>query len=216
MTFSVVGRDAAGCVGAAVASCVLAIGSRALRASGQGLLVVQGGGWSEDLEVGLLAMADGASAQETIEQLAALGRSDAQYAGVPVADGRPASWSGPTVPGWAGRLALADFAVQGNTLVGEQVLQACRDAWHAGSDLRLEERLLHALAAGTAAGGDLRGQQSAALLTLESSGRPRSDLRVDNDPAAVPQLEQRSRSPEPTTCCNRPGRWYRKILSPLP
>lgn len=143
----------------------------------------------EDLEVGLLAMADGASAQEAVEQLAALGRPDAQYAGV-LANGPPAGWSGPTAAGWAGRLALDDVAVQGNTLVGEQVLQACRDAWLAGPELRLEERLLRALAAGTVAGGDLRGQQSAALLTIESGGKPRSDLRVDNDPTAVRRLEQ--------------------------
>jgi len=172
-----------------VASCVLAIGSRAIRATPEGLLVVQGGGWSEDLEVGRQALSDGATSQQAVEQLAGLGRRDAQYAAVLAGRGPAASWSGSTAMGWAGSIVEGEFAAQGNTLVGAQVLEACRDAWRAGSELQVEERLLQALAAGTAAGGDVRGQQSAVLLTLNASGKPRRDLRVDDDAAAVDRLE---------------------------
>lgn len=173
----------------AVASCVLAIGSRAVHAlPGLGLVVVQGGGWAEDSQVAFASLAAGCTAEQALRELRAVGRQDAQYA-LSKVEGQPVAWTGATTAGWSGHDTRPCVSVQGNTLVHEQVLVSCHAGWASAAGEPLEERLVAALAAGVTAGGDLRGQQSAALLSVDVDGAVH-DLRVDGAATPVAQLRE--------------------------
>jgi uncharacterized Ntn-hydrolase superfamily protein len=95
---------------------------------------------------------------------------------------------------WAGGLAGPGFAAQGNILVGEETVAALATTFTATHGRPLAERLLECLAAAQAAGGDRRGQQSAALLVVEKDGGYAGlsdtlvDLRVDDHPRPVSEL----------------------------
>ena len=94
---------------------------------------------------------------------------------------------------WAGGVTGPGFAAQGNILVGEAVVAALSDTF-AGTEGDLCDRLLAALLAGDAAGGDRRGRQSAALLVVRQEGGYEGrndryiDLRVDDHPEAPTEL----------------------------
>src|SRR5258708_36863128 len=95
---------------------------------------------------------------------------------------------------WAGGQTGRCFAAQGNILVSEETVAALARAFGATAGWRLAERLLACLAAAQAAGGDRRGQQSAAILVVERDGGYASlsdvlvDLRTDDHPAPVAEL----------------------------
>ena len=95
---------------------------------------------------------------------------------------------------WAGGLAGPCFAAQGNILVGEETVAALATTFTATAGRPLAERLLECLAAAQAAGGDRRGQQSAALLVVERDGGYAGlsdvlvDLRVDDHAQPVAEL----------------------------
>jgi uncharacterized Ntn-hydrolase superfamily protein len=95
---------------------------------------------------------------------------------------------------WAGGVAGDGFAAQGNILVSERTVAALARAFEATAGRPLAERLLECLAAAQAAGGDRRGQQSAALLVVERDGGYAGlsdtlvDLRVDDHVAPVAEL----------------------------
>ena len=98
---------------------------------------------------------------------------------------------------WAGGLTGDGYAIQGNILVGEEVIEAMRTAWEETADhARLARRLLAALQAGDAAGGDSRGRQSAALFVVKDGagydGRDdvAVDLRVDDHEDPCAELER--------------------------
>jgi uncharacterized Ntn-hydrolase superfamily protein len=98
-------------------------------------------------------------------------------------------WAG----GRSGRDETGGYAIQGNILVGPQVVAAMEDAWLRVVGLPLVDRLLAALLAGDAAGGDARGRQGAALYAVEpSAGYDQcgvlADVRVDDHPAAPQEL----------------------------
>lgn len=155
-----------------------------------GVVVVQGGGWAEDSGVAFASLAARGTAEQAVQVLSGLGRQDAQYAVGTVESGL-AAWTGPATAGWSGHDSRSSVTVQGNTLVGDQVVRACHDAWTAAAADPLEERLLSALAAGVAAGGDLRGQQSAALLTIGADAdAAKHDLRVDDARDPVGRLAE--------------------------
>jgi uncharacterized Ntn-hydrolase superfamily protein len=106
-----------------------------------------------------------------------------------------ASFTGRACTDWAGGRAGADYAVQGNILVGEQVVAALEATWLARSDLALAPRLLAALAAGDEAGGDRRGRQSAALVVVRPGAGyggddTEIDLRVDDHADPVHELHR--------------------------
>ena len=106
------------------------------------------------------------------------------------------------------------MAVQGNMLVGEAVLLAMAAAFRASAGLDLDERMMLALEAGDAAGGDKRGRQSAALKLYHHQPFPLLDVRVDEHPespncaACIPL-----RAPKPCPSCSRcqPTRRHRSI-----
>jgi uncharacterized Ntn-hydrolase superfamily protein len=144
---------------------------------------------------GLALMAQGLSAQETVDRLVAgdEGRARRQV-GVVDARGRPATFTGDGCHDWAGGLIGNHFAAQGNILVGSETVEAMGRAFE---DVRgeLADRLVEALGAGQAAGGDRRGQQSASILVVRPGGGYGGytdrylDLRVDDDPAPIERLK---------------------------
>lgn len=167
MTFSIVGRDAAtGDIGVAVASKFLAVGALVpfVRA-GVGAVATQSYVNPNFGPDGLRLLAGGLSPQEVSARLQAEDADIAQRQfGIVAADGRSVTFSGPGCHAWAGGIAEADVAIQGNILTGPGVPAAMHAAWNAAAGQPLPRRLLAALRAGDSAGGDKRGRQSAALL----------------------------------------------------
>ncbi len=109
------------------------------------------------------------------------------------AAGRAASFTGPDCPSWAGGVAGPHFAAQGNVLVGEATVTALAATFQQAKG-PLWHRLVEALAAGQRAGGDSRGQQSAALLVVRAGGGYGGyndrmiDLRVDDAAQPITEL----------------------------
>lgn len=144
---------------------------------------------------GLQLLAEGLSAAEVIARLtdADKGRAGRQV-GVVDARGGGATYTGADCMEWAGGLAGPGFAAQGNILVGEETVAALATTFTSTHGRPLAERLLECLAAAQAAGGDRRGQQSAALLVVERDGGYGGlsdslvDLRADDHPQPVSEL----------------------------
>ncbi len=144
---------------------------------------------------GLRLLGEGHSAAEAVEALTAAddGRDHRQL-GIVDAAGEGATYTGAECLEWAGGIAGPGFAAQGNILVSEATVRVLVDTFAATTGRPLSERLLECLAAAQAAGGDRRGQQSAALLVVERDGGYASlsdvlvDLRVDDHPAPVGEL----------------------------
>lgn len=196
MTFSVVGRQG-DALGVAVASKFLAVGAAVPAAEAEvGAIATQSYANLAYRPEGLALLRDGRSAQETLDALTAA--DDGRYqrqAGVVDAVGGSATYTGSGCHDWAGGRTGPDYAIQGNILVGPQVVEAMEAAW-LSSDGDLADRLLATLTAGDEAGGDKRGRQSAALLVVRrSSGYGGQsdvevDLRADEHPAPVTELHR--------------------------
>lgn len=140
---------------------------------------------------GLTLLADGLSAQQTLDKLMAgdPGREVRQI-GIVDGQGGSAAWSGSACTDWFGHITGPHFAVQGNMLVGEATIQAMADAFVRTAALALPERLVTVLEAGQAAGGDKRGRQSAALLVFHREEYPYLSLRVDEHAFPVAELRR--------------------------
>src|SRR3954449_10633894 len=119
---------------------------------------------------GLALLREGLSAQEVVERLTAAddGR-DHRQVGVVDGQGRSASYTGSECMDWAGGRTGSCYAAQGNILVSAQTVDAIAETFESGAG-SLAERLLDCLDAAQAAGGDRRGQQSAAVLVVERDG----------------------------------------------
>jgi uncharacterized Ntn-hydrolase superfamily protein len=196
MTFSIVARDeATGEMGVAVATCMFAVGSIAPWArAGVGAVATQS---IADPAYGprcLDLMAAGASAPEALVGVRA-GDAGALLRQVGVVDtaGRVSSFTGALCIDHAGHHEGSGYAVQANMMASDRVWPAMADAYEAGSG-RLPERLLAALRAGQRAGGDARGQMSAALLIVDREPQPDPwagvtiDIRVDRAAAPLEEL----------------------------
>ena len=120
---------------------------------------------------GLTLMREGFSAEEVVERLTSAdeGRSHRQL-GVVDSAGRGASFTGEDCPEWAGGKTGPGYAAQGNILVSSDTVDAIANTFERSEGKPLVERLLDCLDAAQAAGGDRRGQQSAALLVVEREG----------------------------------------------
>lgn len=198
MTFSIVARSADGeSWGVAVASKFLAVGSAVPAAvAGVGAIATQAEANVAYKGLALAHLDDGATAEIALMRLLEEddGR-DHRQVGIVDLDGNAASHTGPSCLDWAGGLIGDGYAIQGNVLTGSEVVEAMEAAWLASpEDDSLARRLLAALAAGDAAGGDARGRQSAALLVVrEEAGYGglddiAVDLRVDDAAAPIPEL----------------------------
>jgi uncharacterized Ntn-hydrolase superfamily protein len=106
------------------------------------------------------------------------------------AQGRIGQFTGASCIGWFGAVAGKDFSVAGNMLASERVVAETAGAFRASSALPFPERLIAALQAGEAAGGDKRGKQSAALVIYTSEEYPALSLRVDDHPDPLAELER--------------------------
>jgi len=146
---------------------------------------------------GLDLLRAGKSTAEAVEILVAAdpGRDHRQLHGMD-AQGRIAAHTGGACVEWCGHRAGEAFSVAGNMLAGERVLDATAAAYADNEALPFPRRLIAALQAGEATGGDKRGRQSAALVIQEEEDWPDLDLRVDDhsDPLAeLARLERVSR-----------------------
>lgn len=199
MTFSIIARDeATGRIGAAVASKFFAVGARnAAVRTGVGIVVSQAFFNPYYGPRGLALMAAGASATDTVRLLLAAdeGRQNRQ---VHVMDraGRFAAHTGSECTEWCGHIAGTTYSLAGNTLAGAGVLDAMASAYEANANTPFARRLIAAMQAGEAAGGDTRGRQSAALIVHDHEDYSLLDLRADDhaDPLAeIARLEEVAR-----------------------
>jgi len=194
MTFSIVARDpkyelygvavstAVPCVGAMVPHVKPGVGAIAtqsytnVRLGIDGLKLLELGLSPEAALTSLLAEDEGAALR--------------QAAGID-SQGRVFAYTGAECVEWCGQRTGEDYSVQGNMLVGKETIEAMAVAFE-GSRGHLANRLLAALEAGQAAGGDKRGRESAALLVAPFMGDALSkiDLRVDYHPDPVAELRR--------------------------
>ena len=182
-TYSIAACDlGAGQWGVATQSKFLAVGSVVPWAEpGVGAIATQAYANPRYGSDGLKLLRDGLSAQEVVERLTAADEGrDHRQLGVVDAEGRSASFTGKECLEWAGGRTGDCYAAQGNILVSAETVDAIADTFEATAG-PLAERLLDCLDAAQAAGGDRRGQQSAAILVVEKNGGygKLSDLLVD-------------------------------------
>jgi len=104
--------------------------------------------------------------------------------------GRTAAWTGGNCVTWCGSLAGPSISVAGNMLAGEPTIAETLAAWNAHDGLALPERLMAAMDAGEAAGGDRRGRQSAAMVMTTTEDFPDLNLRVDDHAAPLTELRR--------------------------
>ena len=201
MTFSILAREPeTGVFGAAAATGWLCVGAWVLRGDPiAGLTASQGALpstlWGERALAGLRA---GRAARDAVSAAIVpdAGREHRQLSALDAA-GRGAAHTGRANTVWRGHRVLPDLVLAGNLLSGEAVLDALLDGFR-NTTGPMAERLLAALAAAEAAGGDTRGLQSAALLVLSESAAP-LDLRIDwseRPVADLTTLYQHSRAPD--------------------
>lgn len=183
MTWSIVAHDAeSGAFAVAVTTCAFAVGARCpfVRA-GVGAVATQASVNSmlgpmvlDMLEQGLgpeeaIGIALERDRNRDIRQIHAVDRF-----------GVTAAWTGKTCVVWCGHETAAGFSVAGNMLAGPEVVGETARSYAGGVTVPLAERLLTALDAGQAAGGDKRGKQSAAILVTTTEDMPDINLRVDD------------------------------------
>lgn len=197
MTFSIVAHDpGAGEWGVAVASKFPAVGAVVPWArAGVGAVATQSYANTSYGPRGLDLMAGGASAEESLSRLIAEDEErGTRQVGMVDARGGTATFSGDGCMAWFGERTGEGYACQGNILVGEGVVEAMAAAFERDPAADLVDRLLAAVLAGDASGGDRRGKQSAALLVVREGGGYGGftdryvDLRVDDHPQAPDEL----------------------------
>jgi uncharacterized Ntn-hydrolase superfamily protein len=196
-TFSIVAADPeAGEVGVAVASRFFAVGTVVPHArAGVGAVATQSYANTTFGKHGLSLLSHGNPPEKVLEVLLGndKGRNKRQV-GLVSASGASASYTGTGCNAWAGGRSGPNYAVQGNILTGEEVVEAMEKAFLSTVGRPLGARLYAAIEAGDAAGGDSRGKQSAALLVCRKGGgyggfTDRAiDIRVDDHPQPIREL----------------------------
>jgi uncharacterized Ntn-hydrolase superfamily protein len=186
-TFSIIGRDpGTGQLGMAVQSKTIAVGSRTRGGKG-GLAIIAHQAGSDPMysEIGIPLLQAGMTPQQALDMMLRSdeGRNNRQVSILDM-QGRTASWTGPSNSDWKGSKCGANYCAQGNTLAGPGVVDAMAKSFESSSG-PLAERLLDALDAGQAQGGDKRGMESAGLIVLkplavQGFGDRELDLRVDD------------------------------------
>lgn len=197
-TFSIVAYDAeAGEWGIAVASRVLAAGYIVPWAkAGVGAIATQAYANLDYGIEGITLLEEGLPAAEALERLReADAESERRQVAIIDAAGNVAVFTGEETLAWSGHKSGPDYSVQGNILTGEDVVTEMERAY-LGTEGPLARRLVEALKAGEAAGGDSRGKESAALLVVRAGGGYQGktdrfvDVRVDDHVEPVAELER--------------------------
>ena len=199
MTWSIIARDnATGQIGIAVATKFFAVGARVPHiAPGIGGIATQALVNPYYGIDGVKLLREGKNPREIVDTLVSAdpGR-DSRQLHVMDASGRISAHTGRDCIDWCGHIAGDGFSIAGNMLAGAAVLDDTAKAYLANATLPFARRLIAAMRAGEAAGGDKRGKQSAALLIHGSEEWSDLDLRVDDhaDPLVeLDRLEQVSR-----------------------
>ena len=193
MTWSIIARDAAsGAFGVAIATRFFAVGALCPHAaSGVGALSTQALVNPHYGAQGLALLRQGLPAAEVVRRLIAPdeGREQRQLHVIDAA-GRIAQHTGRQCVDWCGAVAGEGFSVAGNMLAGKGVVQDTASSYEKNKNLPFAERLISALEAGQAAGGDKRGKQSAALIIHSTEDYPEISLRVDDHAEPLPELRR--------------------------
>jgi uncharacterized Ntn-hydrolase superfamily protein len=196
-TYSIVACDlAAREWGVAVQSKFLGVGAAVPAAAPEvGAIATQALANLRYREDGLGLLREGLSAEKTVARLTQAddGREERQL-GVVDGEGRAATFTGSECFDWAGGVTGNGYAAQGNILVSEDTITVLAETFEQTAGDSLARRLLASLAAGQAAGGDSRGQQSAAVLVVRKDGGYMGtsdavvDLRVDDHETPIEEL----------------------------
>ena len=194
MTWSILARDADGKFGIAIASKFFAVGALCMHTRrGVGGVATQALINPSYGPAGLDLLSAGHSAAEVVKSLTGAdpGRAHRQLHVLP-ASGAGAAHTGADCVDWCGQLVFDDFSVAGNMLVGAAVIEATAQAYRAATatGLALAERLIAAMVAGEAAGGDKRGRQGAALRVHGAQDHVELDLRVDDHAEPLVELQR--------------------------
>jgi uncharacterized Ntn-hydrolase superfamily protein len=196
-TFSIIGRDpATGELGIAVHSKTIAVGARTRGGKG-GVAVFAHQSASNPIysTLGVELLEAGLSPQQALDMMLRgdEGRASRQVAILDI-QGRTAAFTSATITDWKGHRCGTNYCAQGNTLAGPEVVDAMARSFEASTG-PLPERLLDALEAGQAQGGDRRGVQSASLmilkpLAIQGFGDRALDLRVDEHRTPFAELRR--------------------------
>jgi uncharacterized Ntn-hydrolase superfamily protein len=193
MTWSIIARDrASGAFGIAVSTRSLAVGGLVPHGAGRlGAIATQARVnplWGVD---GMRFLAEGRAAREVVEFLTRPdeGREKRQMHVVD-ARGEVFAHTGAECVDWAGHIAGDGVSVAGNMLAGSKVVEETLRGFETNAGLPFGERLISALDAGQAAGGDKRGRQSAAIKLWGGEPYPILDLRTDDHPEPLAELRR--------------------------
>ena len=193
MTWSIIARDrASGAFGVAIATRFFAVGALCPHAeSGVGALSTQALVNPHYGAQGLNLLREGLPAAEVVRRLVAPdeGREQRQLHVIDAA-GRIGQHTGKSCIDWCGAVVGEGFSVAGNMLAGSSVVRDTASSYERNSSLPFAERLIAALEAGQAAGGDKRGKQSAALLVHSTEAYPQLSLRVDDHAEPLAELRR--------------------------
>jgi len=197
-TYSIIARDpATGELGMAVQSKVFAVGYRTWDAKG-GVAVIAHQAASNPFygKIGLELLEAGLTPKQALDTLvrADEGSASRQVAIIDI-QGRTASFTGSGASEHKGDKCGVDYCAQGNTLGGPDVVNSIARAFENGKSLSLPERMLAALDAGQAAGGDARGMQSAAMivvkpLSIAGFGDVALDIRTNDHPEPLKEMRR--------------------------
>lgn len=198
-TFSIIGRDPkTGELGVAVQSKTIASGARTPGGVG-GVAVMAHQAASDPMytTIGIPLLQAGFTPQEALDMMLASDKNrDSRQVSILDIQGRTATWTSPTLADWKGSRCGVDYCVEGNTLTGPEVIDAMAKSFESTTGKEpLADRLMDALDAGHAVGGDRRGMESAALLilkprTIQDFGDHELDLRVDDSPNPFKELRR--------------------------
>ena len=197
-TFSIVAFDSRnGDLGVAVQSKFIAVGAVVPWAkAGVGAIATQAWGNVSFGPEGLSMLEEGLSAPETLQKLlAADARPEVRQVAIVDSKGRTAAHTGKECMEWAGHATVPGYSCQGNILASSKVVESMAKAYEETQG-DLIEKLLASLSAGQEAGGDRRGQQSAALLVVREKGGYEGfsdryvDLRVDEHPTPIEEMKR--------------------------
>ena len=198
-TYSIIGRDpATGELGMGVQSRAFAVGYRTWTAKG-GLAIFAHQAASNPYygRVGMEMLAAGLEPQEVLDRLV---RSDVDSHRRQVAilhfDGRTAAFTGEGTSDWKGHHCGVDYCAQGNTLAGPEVVDAMARSFESSAGQPLADRLLAALDAAEAVGGDRRGRQAAAMIVVQAAAGAGGysdvtlDIRVNDHPVPLEEMRR--------------------------
>jgi uncharacterized Ntn-hydrolase superfamily protein len=196
MTWSIIARDTStGQIGIAVATRFFAAGALVPHiAAGYGAIATQALVNPYYGIDGVALLREGRAAFDIVATLLAAdsGRESRQLH-VMDARGAIAAHTGTDCVDWCGHLGGDGWSIAGNMLAGPAVLDDTATAYHANLNLPFPRRLIAAMYAGERAGGDKRGRQSAALVIHDREEWPALDLRVDDHPDPLSELERLER-----------------------